>query len=124
LQKLIDCYCTYCEDNSLIVNPTKCEAVVFDNGSAWRGRRSWTLPAAGGGRSAMAVVLKFKYLGVELHGAGDITKAIGHRHSRMVAAQSAINKRLKKLRIPFDPMVVGGLFAATAAAAGSYGCKI
>jgi hypothetical protein len=56
---------------------------------------------------AMAVVLKFKYLGVVLHGAGDITKSVGHRHSRMVAAQSAVNKHLKELRIQFDPMVVG-----------------
>ena len=124
LQRLIDCYCTYCADNGLIVNPTKCEAVVFGNGNAWRGRRSWTLPAPGGSRSAMAVVPKFKYLGVELHGAGDITKALDHRHSRMVAAQSAVNKRLKELRIPFDPMVVGGLFEATTAATGSYGCEI
>ncbi len=72
----------------------------------------------------MTVVTKFKYLGVELHGNGDITKTTGHRHSCMVAAQSAVNRRLKELRVPFDPMVVGGMFAAATAATGSYGCEI
>ena len=124
LQRLIDCYCDYCGENGLLVNPTKCEAMVFGNGRAWPGRRRWTLPTAGGRRTAMTVVTKFKYLGVELHGNGDITKATGHRHSCMVAAQSAVNRRLKELRIPFDPMVVGGMFAAATAATGSYGCEI
>jgi hypothetical protein len=41
-----------------------------------------------------------------------------------VAAQSAVNRRLKELRIPFDPMVVGGMVAAAAASMGSYGCEI
>jgi hypothetical protein len=40
------------------------------------------------------------------------------------AAQSAITRRLKELRVPFESLVVGGLFAATTAAAGSYGCEI
>jgi hypothetical protein len=59
----------------------------------------------------MAVATKFKYLGVELHGDKDITAAVAHRYSRMVAAQAAVNRRLKELRIPYDPMVVAGLFA-------------
>ncbi len=106
------------------MNPAKCEAMVFGNGSAWPGRRRWTLPAAGGRRTAMTVVTKFKYLGVELHGNGNITRATGHRHSCMVAAQSAVNRRLKELPVPFDPMVVGGMFAAATASTGSYGCEI
>ncbi len=56
----------------------------------------------------MAVAAKFKYLGVDLHGDKDITAAVAHRHSRMVAAQAAANRRLKELRIPYDPMVVTG----------------
>ncbi len=71
----------------------------------------------------MKVVTKFKYLGVELHGNGSITKATGHRHSCMVA-QSAVNRRLKDLSVPFDPMVVGGMFAAATASTVSYGCEI
>jgi hypothetical protein len=67
---------------------------------------------------------KFKYLGVELHGSKDIRAAVGHRLSRMVAAQSGVNRRLKELRIPFDPNVVTGLFDAITAAAGSYGCEV
>ena len=124
LQQLVDCFCTYCAENGLIVNPSKCEVMVFGNGRAWAGKRTWVLLAADGKRTPMAVVTKFKYLGVELHGAHDITAAAGHRHSRMVAAQSAVNKRLKELRIPFDPMVVGGLFSAATAATGSYGCEV
>jgi hypothetical protein len=50
----------------------------------------------------MTVVTKFKYLGVELHGDADVTAAVAHRHSRMVAAQAAVNRRLKELRIPYD----------------------
>jgi hypothetical protein len=47
LQQLIDCYCDYCRENGLlVVNPAKCEAMVFGNGSAWPGRCRWTLPAA------------------------------------------------------------------------------
>ncbi len=42
----------------------------------------------------------------------------------MVAAQSVINRRLKELCVPFDPMVVGGMFAAATASTGSYGCEI
>jgi hypothetical protein len=52
LQQLIDCYCEYCGENGLLVNPAKCEAMVFGNGRAWPGRRRWTLPAAGGRRTA------------------------------------------------------------------------
>jgi hypothetical protein len=87
----LDCYCDYCGENGLLVNPGKCEAMVFGNGSAWPGRRRWTLPAADQvhtcGDQVIAVVTKFKYLGVELRGNGNITKATGHRHSCMVAAQ-------------------------------------
>jgi hypothetical protein len=35
-------------ENGLLVKPAKCEVMVFGNGSAWPGRRLWTL--AGGGR--------------------------------------------------------------------------
>ena len=120
----MDCFCTYCGENGLIVNPTKCEVVVFGNAASWPRKRTWTLLQTDGQRPAMAVVPKFKYLGVELHGTKTIRAAAGHRHSRMVAAQSAVNRRLRELRIPFDPSVVGGLFAATTAATGSYGCEV
>ncbi len=32
LQQLIDCYCDYCGENGLLVNPAKCEAMVFGTG--------------------------------------------------------------------------------------------
>jgi hypothetical protein len=85
-----------------MVNPTKCDVVVFCGTSrAWSGRRSWNLPSAGASRPALAVADKFKYLGVELHCSKDIRAAVGHRLSWMVAAQSGFNRRLKELRIPF-----------------------
>jgi hypothetical protein len=40
----------------------------------------------------------------------------------VVAAQSAVG--CKELRVPFDPTVVGGMFAAAAAWTGSCGCEI
>jgi hypothetical protein len=68
---------------------------------------------------------KFKYVvGVELHGSKDIRAAVGHRLGRVGAAQSGVNRRLKELRITFDPNVVTGLFDAIRAAAGSYVCEI
>ena len=75
---------------------------MFGSSRAWPGKRHWTLLRADGRRAAMTVVTKFKYLGVELHGDADVTAAVAHRHSRMVAAQAAVNRRLKELRIPYD----------------------
>jgi hypothetical protein len=125
LQSLIDCFCAYCTESGLMVNPTKCEVeVVCWTSRAWSGRRSWTLPSAGASRTALAVADKFKYLGLELHSSKDICAAAGHRLSQMVAAQSGVNRCLKELRIPFDPNVVTGLFDAITAAAGSYGCEV
>jgi hypothetical protein len=42
----------------------------------------------------------------------------------MVAAQSGVNRRLKELRILFDPNLVTGMFDAITAAAGLHGCKV
>jgi hypothetical protein len=50
--------------------------------------------------------------------AGTASPLLPVRLSRMVAAQSGVNCRLKELRIPFDPNVVTGLFDAITAAAG------
>jgi hypothetical protein len=89
----------------LLVNPAKCESMVPGNGRAWHGQRQWTLPATSGLHTATNVVnMKFKYLGVELHGNGDITRATGHT----VASQAQLH---------------GGFFAATTASTGSYGCE-
>ena len=47
-----------------------------------------------------------------------------HRLSRMIAAQSAVNRRLKELHVGYDPQLVAGLFDTVTAAAGSYGCEV
>ena len=71
LRALIDRFCTYCADNGLIVNRAKCKAIMH---GVWQRRclacqRGWTLQSADGVRMPMAMVGKFKYLGLELHGA-------------------------------------------------------
>jgi hypothetical protein len=68
--------------------------------------------------------MHFKYLGVELHGIKCIRASARLRLSRMVAAQSGVNRRLKALRVSLDLCVISGMFAAVAAAAGSYGCEV
>ena len=97
LQKLSDCFCTYCAEHGLIVNPAKCEVMVFGSSRAWPGQRHWTLLRADGRPTTMAVVV---YLGVELHGNKDIISAVAHTHSRMVAAQAAVNRRRKSCAFP------------------------
>ena len=43
LQELINCFAAYCHDHGLIVNPKKCEVVVFaGTTSAWPGEQEWT----------------------------------------------------------------------------------
>jgi hypothetical protein len=42
----------------------------------------------------------------------------------MVAAQSAINRRLHELGVPRDPGLMADMFETITAAAGSYGCEI
>jgi hypothetical protein len=99
--------------------------VLHSAHNTWLSRkRDWTLQAPGGGRTPLAVSEHFKYLGVELHGSKCIRAAARHTLSRMVAAQSRVSRRLKALRIPLDPCVVSGMFAAAAAAAGPYGCEV
>jgi hypothetical protein len=72
---------------------------------AWSGRRSWTLPSDAASRTALAVAYKFKYQGFELHGSNQ-----GHPcRCRPQAQPDEVNRRLKELRIPFDPNVVTGL---------------
>ena len=49
VQRLINSFCKYCQEHGLVVNPSKCEAMVFAVGNAWQNQRTWTLPAAGQG---------------------------------------------------------------------------
>jgi hypothetical protein len=69
---------------------------------------------------------KFKYLGVELHGTAGIKACIPHRLSCMMAAQSAISRRLHELRVPKDPStLLADMFdSVITGAAGSYGCEV
>jgi hypothetical protein len=127
LQAIIDCFGNYCTEHGLIINPSKCEAMVFcGNCTAWPGA-TWHTSANQAGavqQRPLARVQKFKYLGVELHGSKSIKAAVDHRLSRMVAAQSSINRRLREMHVSRDPQLVGDLFETITAAAGSYGCEI
>jgi hypothetical protein len=119
LQMLIDCFVAYCDAHGLQVNPKKCEVVVFAKTSrAWKGS-SWEIKGRQLPRSQ-----KFKYLGVELHGTAGIKGCIPHRLSCMIAAQSAISRRLHELGVPKDPTLVADMFDSITGAAGSYGCEV
>jgi hypothetical protein len=119
LQTLIDCFVEYCDAHGLQVNPSKCEVVVFaETSRAWSGS-SWNIK----GRQ-LPRTQKFKYLGVELHGTAGIKGCIPHRLSCMMAAQSAISRRLHELRVPKDPTLLADMFDSVTGAAGSYGCEI
>lgn len=119
LQKLIDEFVAYCDAHGLQVNPQKCEIVVFAKTSrAWAGS-DWNIKGRPLPRSQ-----KFKYLGVELHGTAGIKGCIPHRLSCMVAAQSAISRRLHELRVPREPGLMADMFETITGAAGSYGCEV
>ncbi len=38
LQELLDAFAAYCVANALIINPSKCNIVVFSSGGAWPGK--------------------------------------------------------------------------------------
>ena len=119
LQQLIDVFHAYCQEHGLIVNPDKCEVVVFAKTSrTWR-KHQWCV-----GPALLPRSQKFKYLGVELHGTHGIKAAVPQRLSCMVAAQSSINRRLKELNAPKDPALIAELFESITSASGSYGCEI
>jgi hypothetical protein len=44
--------------------------------------------------------------------------------SCMIAAHSAVSRRLNDMQCPKDPVLVADLFDTITAAAGSYGCEI
>ncbi len=71
---------------------------------------------------------KFKYnLGVELHDVTGTKGSVEHRLSCMycmIAAQSAVSRRLNDMQCPKDPVLVADLFNTITAAAGSYGCEV
>ena len=120
LQRLLDCFHAYCCKNGLIVNPTKCEVMVFaGRRDTWSNQPDWTV-----GGATLPRVEKFKYLGVEVHCTKSIKFAVGQRLGRMVAARSAVTRRLRELHIPRDPGLVADLFDTIVAPAGSYGCEI
>jgi exonuclease III len=124
LQAIINCFCSYCTEHGLIVNPSKCEAMVFaGNARAWPGA-AWHTVRADGTHVPLARVEKFKYLGVELHGTRHIKAVVQHRLSRMLAAQGAIQRRLRELQATGDPQLIADLFETITAASGSYGCEV
>jgi hypothetical protein len=124
LQCIIDCFSKFCTENGLLVNPNKCEVMVFAGTAvAWRGHK-WHAHTPGGDQLPLARVEKFKYLGVELHGCRNATAATQHRLSRMVAAQAAVQRRLREMQAAGDPQLLADLFETIVGPAGSYGCEV
>ena len=62
LQALLDCFGNFCNTNGLIINPTKCEMVVFGGSRAWK-QHTWNVNGRRINRAR-----QFKYLGVVLEG--------------------------------------------------------
>ena len=123
LQAIIDSFACYCQEHGLLINPHKCEVMVFSGSTrTWVGHNWHT--RTGDQQQELARVTKFKYLGVELHGSKRIKAVVEHRLSRMVAAQSSVNRRLRQLHIAHDPQLVADMFAVITAASGSFGCEV
>jgi hypothetical protein len=118
LQELLDAFAAYCVANALIINPSKCNIVVFSGGGAWPGKE-WTVDG-----HVVARVHEFKHLGIVLNQRSNWSDTADHRLSRMTAAQSAVFRRLKELRISCDPSIIADLFDIIPAAAGNFGCEI
>jgi hypothetical protein len=120
LQDLINSFVAYCDRHGLTVNPKKCEVVVFAKSCrAWSGFGDWKVKGKALPRSR-----KFKYLGVELHDVIGIKGSAEHRLSCMIAAHSAVSRRLNDMQCPKDPVLMADLFDTITAGAGSYGCEI
>ena len=49
---------------------------------------------------------KFKYLGVELHDVTGTKGSVEHRLSCMIAAYSAVSRRLNDMQCPKDPVLM------------------
>ena len=116
LQILIDTFVSYCDQHGLKVNAKKCEVVVFAKSSkAWSGFGDWKVKGKPLPRSR-----KFKYLGVELHDTTGTRGSAEHRLSCMMAAHSAVSRRLNDMQCPKDPTLVADLFDTVTGSAGSY----
>jgi hypothetical protein len=122
LQQLLNCFAAYCKEHALIINPSKCEVMVFAGNSRAMNGAVWFDGTED--QKQLARVHKFKYLGVELHGYKSIKAAVDHRLSRMIAAQSGVYRRLRDMHVDKHPAVVADLFDIMAGASGSYGCEI
>jgi hypothetical protein len=120
LQNLINSFVAYCDKHGLTMNPSKCEVVVFAKSCrAWSGFGDWKVKGRALPRSR-----KFKYLGVELHDVTGTKGSVEHRLSCMIAAHSAVSRRLNDMQCPNDPVLVADLFDTITAAAGCYGCEV
>ncbi len=120
LQNLINSFVAYCDKHGLTVNPSKFEVVVFaKNCRAWSGFGDWKVKGKALPRSR-----KFKYLGVELHYITGTKGSVEHRLSCIIAAHSAVSRRLNDMQCPRDPVLVADLFDTITAAAGSYDCEV
>ncbi len=95
------------------MNPAKCEAMVQRSAVPGHAGARGRPPAAGHNRAAMTVVTKIKYLGqCGVHGHGELLALLTPASRQPLPQGSA------------RPLRPYGMFAATAASAGSYSCEI
>jgi hypothetical protein len=129
LHHILDHFADYCKANGLIIIPASvrqwCSLVVVHGRGPAGLSRNLTLQALSPGEESWHDgVQKFKYLGVELHGSSSITAAVGQRLACMVAAQSAVYRRLREMHVTYDPVIIADMFETITAASGRYGCEI
>jgi hypothetical protein len=118
LQNMLNAFQQYCTIHDLIINPTKCEVVVFGGGKAWP-HYSWQVNG-----NALTRAKHFKYLGVTLAGSRDIKACVEHRLQSMTRAQACVRRRLQQLHVQCGPSLIADLFFAIMRAAGDYGCEV
>jgi hypothetical protein len=121
LQNMLNAFQQYCTNHDLIINPTKCEVVVFGDGKAWP-HYSWRVNG-----NALTTAKHFKYLEVTLAGSRDIKACVEHRLQSMTRAQACVRRRLLQLHLPSEPFTVqqpqGGLTIRLCATAGAAAAK-
>jgi hypothetical protein len=83
--------------------------------------RFWRLEGQGQG---IATVPQVQVPRVELHDVTSTKGAAEHRLTCMIAAHSAVSRRLNDMQCPKNPVLVADLFDTITAGAGSYGCEI
>ena len=117
LQRILDAFQTYCNDNGLIINADKSEVVVFTSPRrAAHAGRVWRVVGRDLPRSET-----FKYLGVTCHERRPPhVAAAEHRLSTVTASYAAVLQHLQRLGARKTPALRRYLYSIVSRPAGDY----